>query len=244
MNEIENFSRYAINIIAKDIMELDIIVPTLIFDYSKDPNIGNGYYMYKNVSGNMITINMNAIMAFGKSDDIKTVITYGFIHEIHHMFQMINRMYNRDSHYHNMIEDKTDVFTIHYIRNNLQLIESRLHFKFNDVFLIGIEKQIQNFNQYPDEQSFEEIVYNSNTIAGALCRKLNINYDSLISMLYRTDMLTVIFPNKREYNIDLNYDTNEQLDILINLIYLEDFNIIKIENANDSIMSRLVFKLY
>lgn len=223
---IENFSYSAINIIINDILELDIIVPRLIFDYSEKANISNGYYMYQNVSGNIITLNMNNILSLKYINDIKTVITYGFIHEIMHMYQAIYSKYKIDKQFYTMIEDTADIYTINFVKDNKSLIENRLNFEFNDIFLKGIENQLifTNF-----DISFDIHNYNAKTIAGSLSSKLNINFDYLYNSLINANTLKVIFPNKREYYLDLDYATVNELDILINLIYLTDFKLIHVK---------------
>ena len=60
--------------------------------------------MYKNINGTIITLNMNAIEALRDPNDMKTVITYGFIHEILHMFQYIKSDYFNDNNYYMKIE--------------------------------------------------------------------------------------------------------------------------------------------
>lgn len=236
--EIEQFSYAAINIIIKDILELDIIVPKLIFDYSIEPYINNGYYMYQNVPGDIITLNMNSISSLKNENDIKTVITYGFIHEIMHMHQFISSMYKTSNIYYTYIEDNADANTINYIMENMDLINKRLNFEFNDVFLMGIKRQLKNETEYID--IYSKHLYFAKTISGALCNKLNINFDYLYDNLIGTNMLTVVFPDKREYYIDLDYGTIDELTVLINLIYLININIIHI-NFNES---RLILVLY
>lgn len=227
--KIEEFSYAAINIIIQDILELDIIVPRLVFDYSVNPNINCGYYMYQNVSGTIITLNMNSIMELKVENDIKTVITYGFIHEIFHMYQSISSNYKTNKEMYMFYEDTADNATIICIRENMELINKRLHFEFNDVFLTGIERQLQY--QMISNIRLNNIIYKAKTIAGALCNKLNYNFDYLFNLISNEWMLKVVFPDKREYYIDLENGTVDELNILINLIYLTDFKMISINNC-------------
>lgn len=234
------FAESAIIIIVYDILELDIIIPKIIFDWDNNPNINNGYYMYQNISGDTITLNMSCINSLKNENDIKTVIVYGFIHEIIHMYQAIISEYKSNREYYTFIEDSADYNTISIIRDNLELINSRLNFKFNDVFLLGIERQLSIPN-------IEPILFNNNdyfikTISGSLVSKLNMNFDYIFNLLKNSYMLTIIFPNKRNYNIDLLYGTIEELNILINLIYLTNFNIIHISSYDD-FQKRLIVKL-
>ena len=223
--EIEKFSNSAIVVIIQDIMEAEIIIPKLIFDYSINPDIKNGYYISKNVSGDIITLNMNLIEELRVEDDIKTVITYGFIHEIMHMYQRINSKYFTDYNYHNKIEDIADYETIDFIMNNKDLIESRLKFKINEVFLNGIKRQLQ-LKDYSCNLIFKNSTYVINTITGALCNKLNTNYDYIRNIIGNSEFIRIIFPDKREYNLDINYTNQFDLNLLINLIYLTDFKFI------------------
>lgn len=240
--KIEQFSYAAINIIIQDILEVDIIVPGLIFDYSISPNINHGYYMYQNVSGNIITLNMNSIMELKNENDIKTVITYGFIHEIIHMHQNICSKYKTDKEMHMFYEDTADRATIIYIRKNMELINKRLHFEFNDVLLKGIERQLQY--QMIDDIQLNNIIYKAKTIAGALCNKLNCNFDYLFNLLSNQWMVKVVFPDKREYYLDMEYGTVDELNVLINLIYLTDFRMIRIDNVIMFDDCLLVLSLY
>lgn len=242
---IEKFSYGAITVIIRDILELDIIIPRLVFDYSINPNINNGYYMYQNVSGNIITLNMNSIMSLRNENDIKTVITYGFIHEIMHMHQSISSKYKTDKEFYTFIEDSADAMTITCIRENMELINKRLNFEFNDVFLMGIERQLKY--QLFDGIDLNSHNYRAKTIAGALSSKLNVNFDYLYNSIINASTLKVVFPDKREYYIDLDYGTVDELDLLINLIYLTDFRIIHInfvEFIDGYRMSQLTFTLY
>ena len=241
MNDIKTFAQSAIVVIVQDILQVDIIIPRLVFDYSINPNVNQGYYMYKNVTGDVITLNMNVIEELRDLDYMKTVIVYGFIHEILHMFQDINSKYFKDSHYYTEIEDSTDYTTIHLVRNNLDLINKRLKFEFSEVFLKGIERLLV----YPqlNDNTFNDKLYTCNTISGALCNKLNLNYEYIRSILLQNDILRVIFPDKREFNLDLKYDTADSLNLLINLIYLEDFKFIYIKNGTYRIPC-IIFELY
>lgn len=237
MDNIEVFCQSAIAIIIQDIMEIDMIIPRLVYDYSKNPNIKNGYYMAKNIAGDIITLNMNSIKELKYKDDIKTVIVYGFIHEILHMFQYINSNYFKYQEYNNTVEDITDFDTINFIRNNLSLIESRLKFTFNTVFLKGIERQLETYRIENRDNVFfntndNQITYINNVISGVLCNKLNLNYDYIRNLLSLNENLQVIFPDKREYNISLNYGTIEELNLLINLIYLTNFKFIYIKKSD------------
>lgn len=242
-NNIEEFAEASIVIIAHDILELDIIIPKLIFDYNINPNIKDGYYMYQNLVGNIITLNMNSIFSLKNENDIKTVIVYGFIHEIIHMHQEILSKYKIDTIYHTSIEDLTDHHTIDIIRNNIDLINSRLNFKFNDIFLVGVERQISISNNI-SPILFDIHSYFSKTLAGVLANKLNVNFDYLFNSLQNSDILTIIFPNKREYNIDLYYGQVQELNLLINLIYLTNFNMIHITiNDFKTIEKRIVLRL-
>lgn len=241
-DDIIKFAESAIIIIIHDILELDIIIPKLIFDWNVNPNIKNGYYMYQNVSGNIITLNMNSIFSLKDENDIKTVITYSFIHEIVHMHQEIISKYKTDKIYHITIEDSADYYTIDIIKNNIDLINSRLNFKFNDVFLLGIERQISVSNIPP--MIFNIHDYFSKTLAGILVNKLNINFDYIFNLLQNSHMLTIIFPNKREYNMDLYYGEIRELNILINLISLINFNMIHIQvNDFKMIEKRIIINL-
>ena len=83
-NNITNFANSAIVVLIRDILELDIIIPRLIYDFDTNPNIRNGYYMYQNVAGDCITLNMQSILAlkdedvinFKKScEEMQTIIT-------------------------------------------------------------------------------------------------------------------------------------------------------------------------
>ena len=123
--EIEKFAMIAINIIINDIMELEIIVPRLIFDYSTNQDIRFGFYMYQNVSGDIVTLNMPAILELKNIKDIKTVITYGFIHEIIHYYQPAINTYNQNKVF---IEDSADYNTIKYIRDRA------IPFSFSNIF--------------------------------------------------------------------------------------------------------------
>lgn len=224
--EVELFSRAAINIIIQDITELDIIIPRLIFDYSTEPDISSGYYMHQNISGNIITLNMPLILELKNPDDIKTVITYGFMHEIFHMYQLISSKYKTDPGFYTIYEDTADYLTINYIYDNRELIEGILHFKINDVFLNGIKRQLKNI-QYQDID-YDQASYVAKSIAGALCHKLNYNFDALYNLIrnYSPESIKIIFPDKRNYILDIYYGTSTDLNLLINLIYLADFKLI------------------
>lgn len=225
---IEQFAQAALVIIIRDILELDIVIPRLIFDYSIDCNKTCGYYMYQNVSSNIITLNMTAIQELKYENDIKTVITYGFIHEIVHMFHPISSKYKTKISVYSYIEDNIDAITIELIRNNINLIDNRLNFTFNTVFLKGIERQLKY--DITNEMEFKNHAYISKSIAGALAGKLNVNFDYLYKMLIDANSLKVVFPDKREYYIDMDYGTAEELDILINLIYLTNIRMINVKD--------------
>lgn len=243
--KIEQFSHAAINIIIHDILEIDIIVPGLIFDYSINPDISNGFYMYQNLSGNMITLNMNSIMGLKVKNDIKTVIVYGFIHEIIHMHQKMSSKYRTDKQFYTFIEDTADSATINFIRQNIELINKRLNFTFNDVFLKGIERQLAHTTT--ENMFFYSHNYIAKTIAGALSVKLNYNFDYLFNILINGHSLKIVFPNKRVYHIDLEYYTPDELNILINLIYLTDFRMIYtnfIGYIDGYKMNQITFTLY
>ena len=60
-------------------------------------------------------------------------------------------------------------------------------------------------------------------------------------------MLKIIFPNKRVYHIDLEDYTPNELNILINLIYLTDFRMIYtnfVEYIDGYKMNRVTFTLF
>ena len=239
--DIEDFAYAAMNVILQDILIIDIVKPRLIFDYSINPNINSGYYMYQNVSGTIITLNMNSICTLKTNDDIKTVITYGFIHEIIHMCQSIYSKYKTDAQYYSYIEDNADYFTIQFIRKNILLINKTLNFKFNDTFLIGIERQLKhsfNYNNF----SLDKHVYISKTIAGVLSGKLNYNFDYLFNLMINANTLQIIFPNKRKYYIDLDYEHENSIDTIVNLLCLADYKMIHI-NFIDRIESYKVKEL-
>ena len=225
--DIEKFAYSANNIIIRDILKVDIIIPRLIFDYSVNPNINNGYYMYQNVSGTIITLNMNSIYTLKDEDDIKTVITYGFIHEIIHMCQFILSNYKTDKQYYSFIEDYADYFTIEFVKRNIGLINKRLNFNFNDIFLTGIERQLthkfigKNFN-------LNTHIYISKTIAGVLAGRLNYNFDYLFNLMMTANTMRIILPDKRKYYIDLDYEQGNNIDLIVNLLYLIDYKMIRI----------------
>lgn len=242
-NNIIGFAESALVVLIRDILELDILIPKLICDYDQNPNIKNGYYMYQNPAGDCITLNMNSILSLKNENDIKTVITYGFIHEIVHMHQDIISEYKTNKVYYTLIEDSADKHAIDIVRNNINLINSRLNFQFNEVFLTGIERQIK-MSETIKIMEFYTHDYYCKTITGALINKLNINYDYIFNLLKDAHILTVIFPNKREYNMDLYYAEIEELNILINLIYLTNFNMIHtLVNNFKIIEKRIVLKL-
>ena len=242
MNDIKVFAQSAINIIIKDILKLNIITPSIVFDYSTNPNINQGYYMYKNINGSIITLNMNAIEELKYPNDMKTVITYGFIHEILHMFQEIKSDYFTDSNYHMKIEDSTDYDTIKIVRDNLNLINTLLRFEFNEVFINGIERQL---NYKSNNQYFNYNNYIRNIIAGSLCSKMNINYDHIISILMKCDILKIIFIDKSEYSINMNYCSKNELNSLMNLIHMEDIKFMHIDfDMDDNGFLTLLIKLF
>lgn len=227
MTNIENLCQSTLTILIRDIMELNIIIPILEFSYDANPNIKYGYYMYQNSNSNIITLNMKMILGLKVIDDIKTVVTYGFIHEIFHMFQNIKTDYFKDMKYHNLIEDCTDYDTIYYIRDNLNLIENRLNFKFNLSFLSGIERQLEH--RMSSITEFEDNEYVINVISGTLFNRININYDYIRSILSKYTTLNTVFPDGRNYYISLlGYDSTENLNLLIHLINIHDFKFIHI----------------
>lgn len=230
MDDVKLFSHCAINII-QDILKIDIITPCLIFDYSNNPNINQGYYMYKNYSNNIV-LNMNSIEALKDLNDIKTVITYGFIHEILHMFQNINSYYFTDSIYYNIVEDTTDKDTINIITKNLNLIESELNFKFNDVFLKGIDRQLIYNNiklKYNDintkKYNFNPVYFNyreytCNIITQLLCKGININYDYIKNILNNILFMRFIIDDFN-FTIDLNNYNIQDLKYIYYKLSLE-----------------------
>lgn len=246
-NNIVGFAESALVVLIRDILELDILIPRLICDYNQNPNIKNGYYMYQNPGGDYITLNMHSILALKDENDMKTVITYGFIHEIIHMHQDITSSYKTNQVYYTLIEDSADRYTIDIVRNNIDLINSRLNFQFNEVFLTGIERQIK-IPAIINTMEFHSHDYYCKTIAGVLINKLNINYDYIFNLLQNTYMLTVVFPNGRQYNLDLYNGILEELDKLINLIYLSDFRMIHTKLEDFAIVGhttkRLILTLF
>lgn len=250
-NNIIGFAESALVVLIRDILELDILIPTLIYDYNQNPNIKNGFYMYQNPAGDRITLNMHSILALKHENDMKTVITYGIIHEIIHMHQEITSRYKTNKNYYTLIEDSADKYTIDIIRDNLVIINSRLNFQFNEVFLKGIERQlmIPELNAIVTmNTTFNTHIYYCKTISGVLVNKLNINYDYIFNLLKDTYMLTVVFPNGRQYNLDLYNDILERLDSLINLIYLSNFKMIHSTVEDFTIVghitTRLILRLF
>lgn len=243
-NEIEKFSYASINIIIREILDLPIIIPRLIFDYNSNPNITNGYYMYQNVSGDIITLNMHSLMTLKTENDIKTVITYGFIHEIMHMYQPINTKYKTDKEYYSYIEDTADYATILYIRNNKKLIDTKLNIIFNDIFLNGIERQLKyKFTEIQMSNRY----YISKIIAGTLSTKLNFNFDYLYNLLINSNSLTIVFPNHNKYYIDLDYTKSNELSIVLNLLYLTNFGMIRpnfVQYIGEYSVAQLIFYLF
>lgn len=225
-NNYQKFAYVALNIIINDIMEMHMLTPKLVFDYCSNPEINTGYYMYQNPAGDIITINMHSIYSLKNDNDIKTVTVYGFIHEIMHMYQVMSSMYKTNKDFYTRIEDVADRNTIDYIRNNLSLINTRLNFEFNEIFLKGIERQLNcEANYRIDFYNFKQ--YAIKTIVGAMCNKLNINFDYLSNILRSYDVLNVVFPDGRNIFIDLEYGEIPDLNILINQIYLTDFKFIR-----------------
>lgn len=228
--EIEEFAHAAIFILIKDILEIEAVVPRLIFDYSVQPYIGTGYYMYQNAAGTTITLNMNSIATLKVANDIKTVIVYSFIHEIIHMHQSIYSYYKTDKFYYSYIEDSADAITIKYIKENEKLINSRLNFIFNDVFLNGIERQLKH---KPKEKfNFNIHYYIAKTIAGTLSTKLNYNFDYLYNLIMDANTMIIIFPDKRKYYIDLDYEQENSISTLVNLLNLTEYRILHIDFIN------------
>ena len=225
MTNIENICQSTLVILVRDIMEIDIIIPRLEFSYTENPNIKNGYYMYQNTNSGVITINMKSILELATDDDIMTVITYSFIHEILHMYQNIKTDYFKDSEYYTLIEDTTDYDTIQFVKSNLDLIQKRLKFKFNMNFMYGIEAQLQY--RVSRNVNFSDHDYVVNVITGTLCTRTNINYDYFRSILHNNEMLCMIFPDGREYYISLQgYSPIEDLNLLINLINITNFKLL------------------
>ena len=89
-----------------------------------------------------------------------------------------------------------------------------------------------NIKDYNCDIILRDSTYINNTIAGALCNKLNLNYDYIRNLLGNSEMLRITFPDKRNYNIDLNYSESYELNLLINLIYLTDIKFIYIRQPN------------
>lgn len=222
---INKFVHSAIVVIIRDILDLDILIPTIVLDYDLNPDISKGYYMHQNPAGDCITLNMHLLLELKDENDIKTVITYGLIHEIIHMHQEITSQYKTNQVYYTLIEDSADKYTIDIIRDNLDIINSRLNFQFNEVFLKGIERQLK-IPAIVKNMEFHTHDYYCKTIAGVLVNKLNSNFDYIFNLLKDTYMLTVVFPNGRQYNLDLYNGIIEELDGLINLIYLCNFSMI------------------
>lgn len=242
--ETRKWAEASLVVLIRDILEMNILIPKLVFDYSTTPDIFGGYYMYQNPSGTIITLNMNSIEALRVEDDIKTVITYGFIHEIMHMFQPINSKYHLDSSYYSMIEDTADHEAIRLMRAEKDLIESRLHFKINNDFLYGIERQLKNI----DTIEFEDCNYLCKTLIGAICGRLNINFDYLYNFIISNDpdYMRIDFPDGRVYYLEeYDYDISSgSLDAIINLIYLTDFKLVRPLIENNGYAKLLVLKLY
>lgn len=242
--QIEQFARSAISIIIQDIMEVDVIIPNLIFDYSINQCISSGYYMHQNLAGNIITLNMPAIEELRVDDDIKTIIVYGFVHEIVHYCQDISSRYKTDPMFYNQYEDSADRTTIEYFLNFQIEFEEKLNFKFNEIFIEGIKRQLGNQSYLID---YDHSTYVAKTITGALCNKLNYNFDYLYNLIrYKSPgNIKIIFPDKREYNIILPYSTSDELNLLINLIYLTDIKFINTGDDNRFITdTSLIIKLY
>lgn len=241
MTNIESICQSTLVILVRDIMEIDIIIPRLEFSYTENPNIKNGYYMYQNTNSGVITINMKSILELATDDDIMTVITYSFIHEIFHMYQNIKTDYFKDSEYHTLIEDRTDYDTIHFVKSNLDLIQKRLMFNFNMNFVYGIEAQLQY--RVPMVVDFNDHDYIVNVITGTLCNRLNINYDEYRTILWKYNTLCIVFPDKRLFYISLEGQSPiEDLNLLIHLINITNFNFIYFEEKN-SCIDRII-KLY
>lgn len=241
IEEIKRFALSAIVIIIKDIMEIDIIIPSLVFDYSENEYLDWGYYMYQNIAGDMITLNMKSLLELKNINDIKTVITYGFIHEIMHLYQKNIVDYNTNRQ---AIEDVADYNTIRFINEYKDIIEKRLCFPFNDRYIDGIERQLV-FGKNANINYNNFVAYNIKTIVGAICDKIDYNFQYLYNYIYsathsKTFSLCVVFPNKREFYIDLMYGTPDDLNLLINLIRLTDYKFIKVESYTDNILIRLL----
>lgn len=232
MANIESVCQSTLIILIRDIMELDIIIPRLEFSYDPGLDIQYGYYMYQNTNSGIITINIKSLLELQTDDDIMTVITYSFIHEIFHMFQNIKTDYFKDSEYHTLIEDTTDYDTIQYVKTNLDLIQKRLKFKFNLNFIYGIEAQLEY--KVSGKVNFEDHEYVINVITGTLCNRLNINYDYFRSILYNNETLCMVFPDNREYYISLQgYSPISDLDLLVHLINITNFKFIYFDEVKN-----------
>lgn len=242
---IDSFAREAVIVLIRDILDLDILVPTIVTDYNLDPDIRNGYYMHQNPSGDCIFLNMHMILQLKDEDDMKTVVTYGLIHEIIHMHQEFNSLYKTSRNYYTMIEDTADRYAIKIVRDNLQLINSKLNFQFNEVFLKGIERQL-TVPMDINPMEFDRHIYFCKTIAGVIVNKLNLNFDYIFNLLKGAHILTVSFFNRNLFNIDLHSGLIEELDYLINRIYDSDFKMIHTQFSNSTFedpIKRLHFTL-
>ena len=235
MEDIKLFAYAARNEIIETIIRLPILIPDLEFDYSTDPNIRQGYYMYKKPV-NTIVLNMHAIEALKDINDMKTVIVYGIIHETVHMFQIIESRYFTQKRYYTFIEDVADYTTIKILKENYKLIEKILNFDINLGFATGIERQLKYkllSDMYLSPENSIRVYY-SNIICDAICKKINIIKDRLLYLLIDTDELTVYFHNK--YTVDSvcikNWSYDRQMLYLINTLVLNDFKVIKI-NTDD-----------
>lgn len=234
MEDIKLFAYAARNEIIETIIQLPIMIPDLEFDYSANPNIRQGYYMYKKPI-NTIVLNMVAIEALKDINDMKTVIVYGIIHETVHMFQIIESRYFTQKEYYTFIEDVADYTTIKIIREKYKLIEKLLNFDINLGFVNGIERQLKYklvSDMYLSQNAIH--VYYSNIICDAICKKINIVKDRLLYLISNTDELTVYFHNKyTEDSVCIkNWSYNRQLLYLINTLVLNDFKVIKF-NTDD-----------
>lgn len=224
--DIKEFAQAAIVVLIRDVLEINVLIPMLVFDYSTNPNIKSGYYMYQNPTGTIITLNMNAIEALKVDNDMKTVIIYGFIHEIMHMYQPINSNYFSDNNYYTSIEDSADNEAIRIMRTDRDLIQKRLHFEINDVFLNGIERQLKKSMIKPIE--FEDYNYVAKILAGCIASKIDIRFDYLYNFIVSNDAgyIRIIFPDGRNYILEeYDYDIENSLNTLINLIYLTSFKV-------------------
>ena len=229
--KIEQWAYNAMVIIISDILNIDVIMPKLIFNYKSPTNYDYGIYMHQDLSGMDITLNMIPILELKNEDDIKTVITYGIIHEIMHLYQSINSKYKTDKNFYTKYEDNADYAAIKTVEENLSLINTKLNFKFNTVFINGIERLLK-FRNMPAELYVNQR-YIIKTIVGTLSTKLDYNFDYLYEIMEYSELLIVHFPDKSQYCIDLIYGDSEELKLLINKIQLFGFKMIHVKQTCD-----------